>query len=724
MPRLPLLALPFLLAGCQNSGPISSSGSGHQHPPTEGEASSSTHFGEEIPDPYRWLEDQDSPRTATWVKEQNAYTQRLLGQLPGRDSLRAELTRLFQQPSRQVPWAPKQQVGTQAEIEAGSCVFYQWRHDGKKNHGVLFRSKTPGGDGEVILNPNSLSEDGTVAVSGTSLSPDGRYLAWASSASGSDWRTWRVRDLKSMQDLADTIPWSKFSNATWLPDSSGFLYARYPKPEAGETFEAANERMQLCLHKLGSDPADDPVVFEQPGESRRFFDPEFSDDGMFLLIRIFVGTEDKARVSLFHKGAGPAGYNMDDPLVFAAEPEAEWDYLGSAGPEVWWMTSKGAPRRRVVKVDLRKPSEEPVEVVPQDSTTLQTALICGGKLVLRYMRDAAHELRVCDLDGKNNKLIPLPFFGQVSALSGSKKQATLFFSAQALDRPSQHFALDMASLELRELPGEDPGFDPRDYVVERGATQSKDGTRVPFFLFYKKGLALNGQNPTYLYGYGGFNISNLPRYQPQNIAWVNRGGIYAHAILRGGGEFGEAWHEAGMLDKKQNVFDDCIAVAEYLCRNDYTSPEHLAVGGRSNGGLLAAACLVQRPDLFGAAVPEVGVLDMLRYHKFTIGAAWIPEYGDPEDETMFKVLRAYSPLHNIDAETVYPPTLVMTGDHDDRVLPGHSYKFAATLQQAQNGTAPILIRIDTKAGHGAGKPLSMRVEEAVDRWAFLFWALR
>jgi len=709
-------------------------------PPTRTDAVTDEYHGEEIADPYRWLEDQDGIEVKAWVSRQNSATRAYLDGAPGRDRLERRLTELWNYGRRGAP------------IQAGERWLW-FRNDGLQGQDVLVLGDDPDGEGRVILDPNTLSADGTSALGSVEPSKDGRYLAYSVAERGSDWHTWRILELGTGRTLSDRIEWSKFSSAAWAPDGSGFFYQRYPEPKEGEVFEAATDKPSLCFHEIGADPAEDKVVYERPDEPQWGFAPYVTEDGRYLIVTIWQGTDQRNRVAY-------VDLQSDSwrvvPLLMGFD--AEWDFLGNEADTFYFRTNKDAPLGRIVSLDVAQFPDaaaiqahtEPAEIDPaadasippdaipevaadaheefvaQGEAALQGAALFGHHLVLTYLVDATHRVVVHDLTagaGSEGRAIELPTLGSVAGLSGRQGRDAFYLTFTSFAYPPTIFRGSLEQHTLTPFFRPDLPLDPERFEVTQVFLRGDDGTRIPLMLLHQKDLILDGSHPTYLYGYGGFNISLTPSFSVANLAWVEQGGIYAHAVLRGGGEYGEAWHRAGMLENKQNVFDDFIACARYLVRNGYTSRAKLAIGGRSNGGLLAGACLVQRPEMFGAVIPEVGVLDMLRYHKFTIGWAWAPEYGTADDPDQFAFLRAYSPLHNIREGTAYPPTLVMTGDHDDRVLPGHSYKFAAALQQAQGGPDPVLIRIDTSAGHGAGKPTAMRIQEAVDRWAFLNRAL-
>ncbi|MGA1605365.1 MAG: prolyl oligopeptidase family serine peptidase [Planctomycetota bacterium] len=656
--------------------------------------------GTPVVDRYRWLEDQDSEEVLGWADEQNEYTESFLSRSTEREELRARLTELwnferFGAPSRHGP-------------------HWVWsKNDGLQNQAVLYVGSAPWVDGRVLLDPNALSDDGTVALGATSFSEDGARLAFSTSSAGSDWVTWQVLDVATGELLSDRLEWSKFSGAAWTHDGAGFFYQSYPAPEEGQVYEAATVGARLCYHRIGTTQADDTVVYERPDEPNWGFAPSVTDDGRYAIVSVWSGTDTRNRVAVI---------DLSDP-AFAVRPllfdfDGAYDFVEVIGEEALFVTDVDAPNGRVLAVSLSDATVRR-EVVGETKDKLQGASILGGELVVRYLVDAHDELHRFALDGAPIGVVTLPGVGAVSQLEGRRGDRTLHILFSSFTRPGSVYAFDMDAGELAEVRSPSLPFDPDAFVVRQVGFQGQDGTPLKMFLVHRRDLRLDGKNPTLLYGYGGFDVSLTPRFSVQTLVFCERGGVYAQATLRGGGEYGQAWHEAGMLDRKQNVFDDFVSCARYLIRNDYTAPAHLAINGGSNGGLLVGACLVQHPELFGAAIPEVGVLDMLRYHRFTIGWAWAPEYGRSDDPAMFPVLRAYSPLHNVVDGRAYPPTLVMTGDHDDRVLPGHSYKFAARLQAGQGADAPILLRVSRKAGHGAGKPTTIRIQEAVDRLAFL-----
>lgn len=670
------------------------------------------YHGTPVADPYRWLEDPDAAETRAWIEAQNAVTFRFLEQIGERDAIRRRLTELWDYPKA---WAP---------LKRGGRTF-QLRNSGLQNQDVLYVQETPGAERRVLLDPNALSADGTVALSGWAVSPDGRWLAYATSASGSDWQTWRVRDVESGHDLPDQIEWTKFSGAAWRTDGSGFYYARYDAPAPGEEITAVNQFQKLCFHRLNRPQAQDALVYERPDQPEWGFGAEVSEDGRYLVIMAWQGTDVRNRLFYLDLAAG-------GPVVeLIPDLEATYLFVGNDGPVFYLQTTLSAPRGRLMAVDTAHPDRANWRTLVAEATdTLETALMVHDEFVALYLHDAHHRLLRFDREGAPLGEIALPAIGSVPSvgdsysLTGRRGDDELFYAFCSFLYPVTVYRFDFRRAESEQLFAPPLPFHTGDYVTRQVLARSKDGTRVPIFLTHRRGLPADGQNPTLLYGYGGFNISMTPAFVVGRLVWLERGGVFAQANLRGGGEYGEAWHQAGMLHNKQNVFDDFIACAEYLIEQRITSMPRLAITGGSNGGLLVGACLAQRPDLFAAAVPMVGVMDMLRFPKFTIGWAWTSDYGSADDPEQFRALYAYSPYHNLRPGTRYPATMVMTADHDDRVVPGHSFKFAAALQAAQAGEAPTLIRIQTKAGHGFGKPTAILIEEAADLYAFLVEVLK
>jgi prolyl oligopeptidase len=669
------------------------------------------YHGTAVADPYRWLEDTASPETKAWIEAQNRVTFGFLERIPPREGIRKRLAELWDYPKR---WAPVKRGGW----------FFQLRNSGLQNQDVLYRMETPDGEGQDLLDPNGLSPDGTVAVSGWAVSPEGRYLAYAASASGSDWQTWRVREVATCQDLPDRIEWAKFTGAAWLPDESAFYYARYDALPPGQDYTGANYFHKLYFHRLGDAQAQDALVYERPDQKEWLFSAEVSEDGRYLILSVNQGTDVRNR--LFYQDLQAGG-----PVVeLIAELEAGYTFVGNDGPLFYLRTDLDAPRGRLIAIELTRPEKAHWRaLIPEGADTLEQVNMAHDEFIAIFLHDAQHRVERFDLQGRSLGEIALPAPGSITSknyqlnLSGRREDAELFYSFWSFLYPVTVYRFDCERGESQPLFAPPLRFDPEAYLTRQVFVPGQDGTRIPLFLTHKKDLPLDGQNPTVLYGYGGFNIPLVPVFDPSWLAWLELGGVLAWANLRGGGEYGEEWHQAGMLHRKQNVFDDFIACAEHLIREKITSTPKLAILGRSNGGLLVGACLAQRPELFGAAVPVVGVMDMLRFHRFTIGWAWVSDYGCADDPAGFKCLYAYSPLHNLKPGVRYPATLVLTGDHDDRVVPGHSFKFAAALQAAQAGEAPVLIRIQTKAGHGQGKPTALLIEETADMWAFLVEAL-
>ena len=660
------------------------------------------YHGKKVPDPYRWLEDPDSPETRAWVAAENKVTFGFLGSIPAREAIKARLTKLWDYEKFGIP-----------TVEGGR-YFYS-RNSGLQNQGVLYSTPTIEGEPRVLLDPNALSKDGTVALSGLSISDDGKLLAYGLAAAGSDWVEWKVRDVETGKDRDDLLKWVKFSSASWTKDNAGFYYGRYPEPKSGGDLKDVNYYQKLYYHRLGTPQADDRLVYESPDHKEWQAHGEVTEAGDYLVITISKGTDDKYRIlyqDLKQDGA--------KPVTLIDTFEAEYTFLGNDGPTFFFKTNREAPRGRVIAIDVREPAPEHwKELVPQAEETLQAVSLVGDRFLASYLKDARTQVKVYALGGKFEREVDLPGLGSAAGFGGKRSDEETFYSFTSFTTPTTIYRHDVKAGKSSVFRRPKVAFNPDDYETEQVFYRSKDGTRVPLTISRKKGLERDGKNPTYLYGYGGFNIPLTPAFSPSNLIWMEMGGVYAVANLRGGGEYGEEWHQDGTKLRKQNVFDDFIAAAEWLIEHKVTSTPKLAIAGGSNGGLLVGACMTQRPDLFGAALPAVGVMDMLRFHKFTIGHAWVDDYGSSDDPEQFRALLAYSPLHNLKPGTHYPATLITTADHDDRVVPAHSFKFAATLQAAQGGPAPVLIRIETKAGHGAGKPTAKVIEEAADKWGFL-----
>ena len=683
------------------------------YPPSRKSDVVEDYHGTKIPDPYRWLEDVDSPETRAWVEAENRVTFAYLEQIPERERIRRRLTELWDYPKYGAPF------------KKGGRYFF-FKNAGLQNQSVLYTQRSLTSEPEVLLDPNTLSQDGTVALSILALSEDGHAMVYGTSGSGSDWQEFRVRDVATHQDRSDHLKWIKFSGAAWTHDGLGFFYSRYPEPAAGsDPLLDVNRDQKVYYHRLGTEQAADRLIYERPDHPDWGFGVEVSADGRYAVYSVWLGTDRRNRI--YYQDLGdPKHPRLDAPVVRLLDAfDAAYEFVGNDGPVFYFSTDQGAPRKRVIAVGTRRPEQAAWrEVVPQAPDVLEGVQIIHDTFVSRYLHDAYSQLRLFALDGTPKGEVPLPTLGSIVQVSGERRDTEMFYAFTSFLYPTTIFRYDFATRRSTVFKAPEIAFDPSRYETAQVFYKSKDGTRVPMFLTYKKGLKRDGSNPTYLYGYGGFNVNLTPGFSIGVLAWLEMGGVYAQPILRGGAEYGEEWHQAGMLERKQNVFDDFIAAAEYLIAERYTSPAKLAIGGGSNGGLLVGAVLNQRPDLFGAAVPAVGVMDMLRFHKFTIGWAWVTEYGSADSVGQFPFLYRYSPLHNVKPGTRYPATFITTADHDDRVVPGHSFKYAAALQAAQAGPAPVLIRIETKAGHGAGKPTAKIIEEQTDRWAFLVHTLQ
>lgn len=676
------------------------------YPPTKSTDQTELWYGNSIPDPYRWLEEVDSPETQAWIEAQNALTFAYLEKIPARLAIRARMIDLWDFARAQ---APRQRGGR----------YFQLRNSGLQNQDVLFVMGSLEDEPRCLLDPNTLSSDGTIALTSWSVSPDGRWLAYAISASGSDWLEWRIRNVVTGEDLADRLMWSKFSDAEWLADSSGFYYSRYSAPDTGEEYQGVNYYQKLYFHQLGASQEDDILVYERPDQKEWGFAAHVSDDGCYLVVTIWQGTDVRNR--LFYQDLQVGSQVVE----LISELEATYSFVGNDGPIFYLYTNKDASRGRLIAVDIANHGQDNWHtVIEEGEDVLEGVVMSNDLFVAVYLHHAHHQIRLFERHGTSAGTIELPALGSLLryddlGISCRREDSELFFTFQAFNLPPTVYQYNFTGSKPQAI------FTPRinssmaSFETHQLFIPGKDGVQVPMFIVHRKNLERNGQNPTLLYGYGGFNIPVLPNFSVPWLVWLELGGVLAVANLRGGGEYGEAWHQAGMLHNKQNVFNDFIACAEYLVETDITSQNKLAILGRSNGGLLVGACLTQRPDLFGAALPAVGVMDMLRFHKFTIGWAWTSEYGSPDDTELFQILLRYSPLHNIRAGGQYPATLVTTADHDDRVVPGHSFKFIAALQAAQAASQPVLIRIQTQAGHGYGKPTAVLIEEYADQWAFL-----
>jgi prolyl oligopeptidase len=663
------------------------------------------YFGTKVADPYRWMEDLNAPDVKQWVDAENAVTNRYLDSLPVRDALRKRITELWNYPKVTPP------------RYAGRHWFYN-RNSGLQRQSVVFTRETLNGKETVAIDPNALSPDGSIALSGFVPAPDAQHFAYGQSEGGSDWATYYVRELGTGKQLSDVVRWVKFSSLSWTEDGKGFFYGRYPEPRAGKALEDAVRDKKIYYHALGTAQAADRLIYERPEEPALFIDAETDETGRYLFFYTNKGTSNKNE--LFVKDLGdPLAPKLDAP-VRALYPghTASYEPLGVVNGTMYLVTDRGAPNKKVVTVPIERPDPANWKtIVAESRNAIDSARLVAGKLAVNSLVDVASEVRFYNLDGSPAGQIATPGLGTVSGPVGRFGRAEIFYTFTSPLYPVTVFQFDLAKGTSTPFEAPKLTFDPTLYTTDRVFATSKDGTRVPLFITRKKELKKDGSNPTMLYGYGGFDISEVPRFRPEVPAILERGGVWATANMRGGGEYGEAWHEAGMLEKKQNVFDDFIAAAEYLIKERYASPQTLGIMGGSNGGLLVGAVEQQRPDLFAVALPAVGVMDMLRYHRFTGGAAWATEYGSAQNAKDFAYLHKYSPLHNVKRGACYPATLITTADHDDRVVPSHSFKFAAAMQEAQACQKPILIRIETQGSHGY-RPTDKRIAELADIWAF------
>ena len=664
--------------------------------------------GTKVPDPYRWLEDdvRTSKEVADWVTEQNKVTFGFLKSIPQRETIQKRMTELWNY----------EKIG--APFKRGGR-YYFFRNDGLQNQNVLHQQATLEGEAKVLLDPNTWSKEGTVALSGSAFSDDGRYVAYGIQDAGSDWNTWKIMEIESGKVLEDELKWVKFSGAEWTPDSKGFFYARYPQPEEGAAFTSLNANMKVYYHRVGTPQSSDVLVYERPDQPDWGFQLSVSEDGRYLIITVWLGTDDRYRI-VIKDLTEPYGL----PTELISNFDHEYSFVGNDGQILYFKTNLDAPNKRVIAIDLRKPAKDNWrEVIAQTDNAMDSVGIVGNMFVCNYLKDAKTQVRLHAMDGTFVREVEFPGIGTAAGFDGRRKDTDVFYSFSGFATPPTTYRYNMITGVSTLYRKAEVKFNQDDYETKQVFYTSKDGTKVPMFITHKKSLKLDGTNPTLLYGYGGFNISITPSFSVGRVTWMEMGGVYAVANLRGGGEYGERWHKAGTKLNKQNVFDDFIAAAEWLIENKYTYSKKLAIQGRSNGGLLVGACMTQRPDLYGACLPGVGVMDMLRFQKFTAGRFWTDDFGSAEVPEEFPALLKYSPYHNLKGGVRYPATLITTADTDDRVVPGHSFKFAAQIQACQSGTAPTLIRIETSAGHGAGKPTAKIIEEASDELAFLVKSL-
>lgn len=662
------------------------------------------YHGTKVEDPYRWLEDdvRVSQDVASWVEMENKHTFGYLESIPERAKINARITKLWD----------FEKFGT--PFKAGGRYYFE-KNDGLQNQYVLYVQKTLQDEPKVLIDANKWSQDGTVALAGQSFSDDGRFLAYGIQDGGSDWRIWKIMEIDSGKVLDDEIRWMKFNEPAWTPDGNGFFYARFPEPSKDAEFQNLNLNQKIYYHRVGRPQSEDVLVFHRPDQPEWGYQCTVSEDGRYLVITCWQGTDDRYRI-FYRDLAEPYGM----PVTLIDNFDHEYSFIGNDGSVFYFKTDYEAPLKRVIAIDVKHPDMANWrEVIPQGTEAMTGVGLLGNMFVVESLKHAKTQIALHDVSGKHVRNVEFPGIGTAGGFSGLRTDTETFYSFSSFATPPSNYRYDMITGTSELIQQAKVDFNPDDYEVKQVFYPSKDGTKIPMFISHKKGLKLDGTNPTLLYGYGGFNIPLTPSFSISRLAWMEMGGVFAVANLRGGGEYGKDWHKAGTKDRKQNVFDDFISAAEWLIENKYTAPKKLAIQGGSNGGLLVGACLTQRPDLYGACLPAVGVMDMLRFHKFTAGRYWVDDYGSADNAEDFKYLSAYSPYHNIKQGTCYPPTMVTTADTDDRVVPSHSFKFAARLQAAQGCDNPILIRIETRAGHGAGKPTAKIIEEVADQWAFL-----
>jgi prolyl oligopeptidase len=662
------------------------------------------YHGVSVADPYRWLEDdvRKSPQVAEWVAEQNKLTFDYLHAIPQRQAIQKRLTELWNYERYSAPF------------KAGGRYFYT-KNDGLQNQSVLYTMDSLHGQPRVLIDPNKWSKDGTVALSGLEVSEDGKYLAYGIAEAGSDWHTWHVLHVADGKVMSDEVKWLKYGGTAWSADGKGFFYSRYDEPKSGETFQKVTLNQKVFYHRLGTSQSDDVLVYRRPDHPDWGFQTHVTEDGRYLILTIWKGTNHQYRIT--YKDLGEP-YAM--PVDLIEDFDNEYSFVGNDGPVFYFKTDLQAPKGRLIAIDTRKPEREHwKEIVPEAKENLSGVGLVGNLFVAHYLKDARTQIKLYDMEGAFVREVELPGIGTAGGFGGKRTDTDTFYVFSSFAMPPSIYRYNLVTGTSTLFRRSNVKFNAGDYEVKQFFYTSKDGTKVPLFVTAKKGIELDGSHPTLLYGYGGFNIPLTPNFSIIRAAWLEMGGVFVQANLRGGGEYGKEWHEAGTKLRKQNVFDDFIAAAQWLIDNKYTRSDKLAIQGGSNGGLLVGAVMTQRPELFGACLPAVGVMDMLRFHKFTAGRFWVDDYGSPDNAEEFKALYAYSPYHNLKKGVKYPATLVTTADTDDRVVPGHSFKFIAKLQYCQAGPAPVLARIETRAGHGAGKPTAKQIEEVADQWAFL-----
>ena len=677
-----------------------------KYPVTEKGDTVDEYFGNSVSDPYRWLEGdvRKESKVADWVKAQNGVAFGYIETLPRRKEIEERLTKLWNYEKYSAPF------------RRGDRYYFQ-KNDGLQNQYVLHWQDSLDGEASVLIDPNEWSKEGTTALGGMAFSDDGKYLAYGIQESGSDWRTWKVKEIETGQILEDELKWLKFGGVSWNRESTGFYYGRFDEPNSENEFTSLNLNQKVFFHELGTAQADDVLIHESPDHPKWGFSPTVTEDGRYLVLTVWKGTDSRYRI--MYRDLDTEGSEL---LTLIDNFENEYSFLGNEGPVFYFKSDLNAPKKCILTIDTAAADQpaQPKVIIAEADEAMQDASIVGDFIIADYLKDAKSQVKLFDLSGKFVREVSFPGIGTASGFGGRRDHDETFYSFSSFNRPPSTFRYDLKTGESTLLREAKVDFNPDDYEVKQVFYKSKDGTRVPMFITHKKGIELNGKNPTLLYGYGGFNISLTPGFSVSRLQWIEMGGIFAMPNLRGGGEYGKDWHKAGTKLKKQNVFDDFIAAAQYLIDNKYTSSKNLAIKGRSNGGLLVGACITQRPELFGAALPGVGVMDMLRFQEFTAGRYWVDDYGSSKaNAEEFAALLAYSPYHNLKDGTSYPATMVTTADTDDRVVPGHSFKFAARLQEAHTGDNPVIIRIETSAGHGAGKPTSKTIEEIADEWAFL-----